>query len=136
MGITNLDIICTIFFSEFDLNFEKPNPQFKMNLLNQAGKSVWSQCVDPDCGGDRRTGLLQLALQLQRILVKRHFGFTLSNVFRYIYNLLDFNDLDNFYASAKADLASPPETHWDSWSSTLVELVITAGDNLTIIHSS
>ena len=136
MGITNLDIICTIFFSEFDLNFEKSNPQFKMNLLNQAGKSVWSQCVDPDCGGDRRTGLLQLALQLQRILVKRHFGFTLSNVFRYIYNLLDFNDLDNFYASAKADLASPPLTHWDSWSSTLVELVITAGDNLTIIHSS
>jgi len=40
---------------------------------------------------------------------------------------LDFNDLDKFYASAKADLASPPETHWDSWSSTLVELVITAG---------
>ena len=53
----------------------------------------------------------------------------LLNVFRYIYNLLDFNDLDNFYASAKADLASPPETHWDSWSSTLVELVVTAGDN-------
>ena len=59
----------------------------------------------------------------------------LLNVFRYIYNLLDFNDLDNFYASAKADLASPPETHWDSWSSTLVELVVTAGDNLTSIHS-
>ena len=49
---------------------------------------------------------------------------------------MDFNDLDNFYASTKADLASPPETHWDSWSSTLVELVITAGDNLTIIHST
>merc|ERR1712107_842652 len=50
------------------------------------------------------------------------------NGFWYIYNLLDFNDLDNFYASAKADLVSPPETHWDSWSSTLVKLVITAGE--------
>ena len=53
-----------------------------MNILNQAGKSVWSQCVDSDCGGDRRAGLLQLALQLQRILVKRHFGFTLPRVFQ------------------------------------------------------
>ena len=47
-------------------------------------------------------------------------------LFRYIYNLLDFNDLDNFFASEKPDLVSPPETNWDMWSSTLVDLVITS----------
>ena len=47
-------------------------------------------------------------------------------MFRYIYNLLDFNALDNFFASEKPDLVSPPETHWDMWSSTLVDLVITS----------
>ena len=47
-------------------------------------------------------------------------------MFRYIYNLLDFNALDNFFASEKPDLVSPPEAHWDMWSSTLVDLVITS----------
>ena len=51
---------------------------------------------------------------------------TTKLMFRYIYNLLDFNALDNFFASEKPDLVSPPETHWDMWSSTLVDLVITS----------
>ena len=45
---------------------------------------------------------------------------------RYIYNLLDFNDRDSFYAAEKPDLVSPPGTSWDLWSSTLVDLVITS----------
>merc|ERR1712012_1070835 len=77
---------------------------------SQFGRSVWTQIV----GETAEQGSSNL-----------HFN---CNGFWYIYNLLDFNDLDNFYASAKANLASPPETHWDSWSSTLVELVITAGE--------
>merc|ERR1712107_944740 len=77
---------------------------------SQFGRSVWTQIV----GETAEQGSSNL-----------HFN---CNGFWYIYNLLDFNDLDNFYALAKADLASPPETHWDSWSSTLVELVVTAGE--------
>merc|ERR1712209_109905 len=76
---------------------------------SQFGRSVWTQIV----GETAEQGSSNL-----------HFN---CNGFWYIYNLLDFNDLDNFYASAKADLASPPLTHWDSWSSTLVQLVVTAG---------
>ena len=45
---------------------------------------------------------------------------------RYIYNLLDFNDRDSFYAAEKPDLVSPSETSWDLWSSTLVDLIITS----------
>jgi len=75
---------------------------------SQFGRGVWHQIV----GETAEQGTSNL-----------HFN---CNGFWYIYNLLDFNKLDKFYASEKADLASPPETLWDMWSSTLVDLVVTS----------
>jgi len=74
---------------------------------SQFGRGTWHQVV----GETAEQGTSNL-----------HFN---CNGFWYIYNLLDFNDMDSFFASEKADLVSPPETHWDMWSSTLVDLVIT-----------
>jgi len=75
---------------------------------SQFGKGVWHQIV----GETAEQGTSNL-----------HFN---CNGFWYINNLLDFNAMDSFYASEKDDLVSPPETRWDMWSSTLVDLVITS----------
>jgi len=75
---------------------------------SQFGRSTWQQIV----GETAEQGTSNL-----------HYN---CNGFWYIYNLLDFNDLENFFASEKADLVNPPETPWDLWSSTLVDLVITS----------
>jgi len=75
---------------------------------SQFGRGVWHQII----GETAEQGTSNL-----------HYN---CNGFWYIYNLLDFNDLDNFFASEKPDLVSPPETNWDMWSSTLVDLVITS----------
>jgi len=75
---------------------------------SQFGRGIWQQIV----GETAEQGTSNL-----------HFN---CNGFWYIYNLLDFNDRDSFYAAEKPDLVSPPETSWDLWSSTLVDLVITS----------
>ena len=38
------------------------------------------------------------------------------NGFWYLYNMLDFNDREGFFASTKDDLFSPPSYNWDFWS--------------------
>ena len=112
---------------------------FSWHQHQQARQSVWSRRLAADCRRNCGPGNLKPTLQLQRILVYTQLSPCLhSYVFifvvkcwnwslycRYIYNLLDFNDMDSFFASEKPDLASPPESHWDIWSSTLVDLDIT-----------